>query len=135
MYARKAFTMIELTFVIVIIGIIAAIAIPKLAATRDDAAVVSEINNASQVLMNLGSEYMGQGAFVNYLEADANSATKCFSYKVTTDGNVTVFLRGVYDNCPTVLNKSVKSVASKNGLLNINGSEKTYQFGSATIKH
>ena len=34
---RTAFTMIELVFVIVILGILAAIAIPKLAATRDDA--------------------------------------------------------------------------------------------------
>ena len=36
---RKAFTMIELVFVIVIIGILSAIAVPKFAATRDDAVI------------------------------------------------------------------------------------------------
>jgi len=36
---KSAFTMIELVFVIVVIGILSAIAIPKFAATRDDAEV------------------------------------------------------------------------------------------------
>ncbi len=34
---RQAFTMVEIIFVIVILGILAAIAVPKFAATRDDA--------------------------------------------------------------------------------------------------
>jgi len=36
---KKAFTMLEMVFVIVVIGILSAIAIPKFAATRDDAIV------------------------------------------------------------------------------------------------
>lgn len=36
---KKAFTMIELVFVIVVIGILSAIAIPKFAETRDDAMI------------------------------------------------------------------------------------------------
>jgi len=36
---KKAFTMIELVFVIVVIGILAGVAIPKFAVTRDDAIV------------------------------------------------------------------------------------------------
>ena len=37
--SRKAFTMLELTFVIVIIGILSAIAVPKFAVTRNDALI------------------------------------------------------------------------------------------------
>jgi len=37
---RPAFTMIELVFVIVVLGILASVAIPKLAVTRDDAVLV-----------------------------------------------------------------------------------------------
>ena len=40
MHTRKAFTMLELIFVIVVLGILAAVALPKLAATRDDAMIV-----------------------------------------------------------------------------------------------
>ena len=36
---KKAFTMIEMVFVIVVIGILSAIAVPTFAATRDDAEV------------------------------------------------------------------------------------------------
>ena len=38
---RKAFTMVEIIFVIVILGVLTAIAIPKLSATRDDAQVTA----------------------------------------------------------------------------------------------
>ncbi|MGB3960903.1 MAG: prepilin-type N-terminal cleavage/methylation domain-containing protein [Sulfurimonas sp.] len=36
---RNAFTMIEMVFVIVVLGILASLAMPKLAATRDDAVI------------------------------------------------------------------------------------------------
>lgn len=39
MCMKRAFTMIELVFVIVVIGILSAIAVPKFAATRDDAII------------------------------------------------------------------------------------------------
>ncbi len=41
MKMRVGFTMIELVFVIVVIGILATIAVPKFAATRDDAIISS----------------------------------------------------------------------------------------------
>ncbi len=46
---RSAFTMVELVFVIVVLGILASIAIPKLAASRDDAHVTRAISTVAAV--------------------------------------------------------------------------------------
>jgi len=58
---RAGFTMIELIFVIVILGILAAVAIPKLAATRDDAKISKMMTNVSTVISDAGNYYTSQG--------------------------------------------------------------------------
>lgn len=60
---KKGFTMIELIFVIVILGILAAIAIPRLTATRDDAKVTAAKAENKQLLKDLGAYYTSQGDF------------------------------------------------------------------------
>ncbi len=62
---RAGFTMIELIFVIVILGILAAVAIPKLAATRTDAEVSKAASDLATVITDMGSYYTAQGAFAN----------------------------------------------------------------------
>jgi prepilin-type N-terminal cleavage/methylation domain-containing protein len=59
---RAGFTMIELIFVIVILGILAAVAIPKLSATRDDANIAKMATNAATVVSDVGAYYTSQGA-------------------------------------------------------------------------
>ena len=53
---QKAFTMVELVFVIVVIGILAAIAVPKLAVTRDDAIITKAITTVASVRNAVATE-------------------------------------------------------------------------------
>ena len=53
---RHGFTMIELVFVIVVIGILSAIAIPKFAATRDDAVISKARDTVASVRNALSTE-------------------------------------------------------------------------------
>lgn len=68
----KAFTMIELIFVIVILGILAAVAIPRLAATRDDAEIVKTANNIRNAVQDVGGYYISQGKFNSNISSMTN---------------------------------------------------------------
>lgn len=58
---KKGFTMIELVFVIVILGILAGIAIPRLAATRDDASATKAAMEIKDVITQVAAYYTING--------------------------------------------------------------------------
>jgi len=75
---KKAFTMIELVFVIVILGILSSIAISKMAVTRDDAMVVkgrSQVAAIRNAIALVKSKNMMEGKATFYPTKLDNLAT------------------------------------------------------------
>ena len=63
---RRAFTMMELVFVIVVIGILASIAIPRLGATRDDAFLTKAKNTLASLRSAVSQEAQRRQMEGNY---------------------------------------------------------------------
>ncbi|MEN8303834.1 MAG: type II secretion system protein [Campylobacterota bacterium] len=133
---RAGFTMIELIFVIVILGILAAVAIPKLAATRTDAKIAAEMTNASQVISNLGAEYVSQGAFTNITPASEGASLNCFAIAATAaelaEGNFTI-TSGDQGACPAPVLAGVEAKAIANGIIDAAATAKMYSFGGVGV--
>lgn len=127
---RNAFTMIELIFVIVVLGILAGVAVPKLAATRDDATIAKMradigsiragiVNKRNAEMMRGNNQYPAledgcDGLFCNVLQygiKDVGVTAKNGWHKVKVEGDVT-FYKAAVGGKSTDFTYCVKSVSS-----------------------
>jgi len=153
---KNAFTMIELIFVIVIIGILAAVAIPKLAATRDDAEVSKIVANERVLLQDFQNYYTSQGNGM-WLSEDITKVTSisldetscgnpvtsstdispntfvlchenvvCVSFATTDEGNLTITEGTVTTD---LICEAVKAVPASMAINN-----KSYKLGGQKVK-
>ena len=121
---KKAFTMLELTFVIVIIGILSSIAIPKLAATRDDAVVSKARSTVAALRSALATERQKNilkgefaridgaklGGLIEYgLDSDWSRSGDTFTFSNTSVGSCAFSI-------PSNKNKLIKGACSVSGM-------------------
>ena len=110
---RKGFTMIELIFVIVILGVLASVAIPRLAATRDDAEVAKAATNLATAVSDIAAYYTAKGKFATTTTKENGKDVTTGTFKDMTnalDASGNLIMKG--ETCATVVLPGTRNALS-----------------------
>ena len=101
---KSGFTMIELIFVVVILGILASVAIPKLAATRDDAKISKLSSSIETAVHEIASYGASKGSTTENLGLMSNTLSALASAGVVdnSEANKSKFKVGNIANCVSI---------------------------------
>ena len=123
---RKGFTLIELLIVVVIIGILAAIAIPKFANTKEKAVIASmksDLRNlvtAQEAFFSDNQDYAGGGPYIGdgtvYVQLNGLAGAGELAFTPSKNNEVTVTYIDAAGWSATAINPAVTGIPSTCGV-------------------
>ncbi|HEB9287660.1 TPA: prepilin-type N-terminal cleavage/methylation domain-containing protein [Campylobacter coli] len=125
---KRAFTILELVFVIVILGILAAIALPKFSSSRDEAEVSKSLNNLKTLINDISiyalknsdlstMNFMSNVSGVENVDLKNFTGIKEVNFRVGEDKECIKLI--FIDKNDFVLMRISSNEASKNAIINI----------------
>jgi len=118
---RKGYTLIEVIFVMVILGVMAAVLIPKLSENRNDAKAATIARELAVCINDAGTAYLKDGEFDEAIDGTACNRTininKCFN----VDANNSLAELNISNKDDSIPCQKAQEITEKNGLSSDSG--------------